>query len=35
MQTKAEIYQNRTDCKDEFFWGTSMAQIKKYETNES
>ena len=29
MQTKAEIYQNRTDYKDEFFRGTSVAQIRK------
>ena len=35
MQKKAEICQNRTDRKDEFFRGTSIDQIKKWSTNES
>ena len=35
MQILAEICQNRTSGKDEFFRGTSVAQIKKWETNES
>ena len=35
MQILAEICQNRTAGKDEFFRGTSVAQIKNCETNES
>ena len=34
MQKMAEIYQNRTAGKDEFFRKSSVAQIKKCETNE-
>ena len=35
MQINAEICQNRIDRKDEFFRGTSIAQIKKWSTNKS
>jgi hypothetical protein len=31
----AEIRQNRTAGKDQFFWKSSVAQIEKCETNES
>ena len=35
MQILAEIYQNRTTGKDDFFQKISIAQIKKCKTNES
>ena len=35
MQILAEICQNRTAGKDKIFRGTFVAQIKKWETNES
>ena len=35
MQILAEICQNKTVGKDEFFQKSSVAQIKKCETNES
>jgi hypothetical protein len=35
MQIMAEIYQNRTAGKDQFFRKSSVAQIKKCKTNES
>ena len=35
MQILAEICQNRTTGKGEFFRGPSVAQIKKWSTNES
>jgi hypothetical protein len=36
MQIVAEIYQNRTAGKDQFFFRkSSVAQIKKCKTNES
>jgi hypothetical protein len=34
-QTVAEICQNRTADKGQFFWGPSVAQIEKCKTNES
>jgi hypothetical protein len=35
MQIMAEICQNRIAGKDLFFWGSSVAQLEKYKTNES
>ena len=35
MQILVEIRQNRTAGKDEFFRKSSVAQIKKFKTNES
>jgi hypothetical protein len=35
MQIVAEIYQNRTAGKDQFFQKSSVAQIEKCKTNES
>jgi hypothetical protein len=35
MQILAEICQNRTSGKDQFFQKSSVAQIKKCKTNES
>jgi hypothetical protein len=35
MQRVAEICQNRTSGKDQFFRKSSVAQMKKFKTNES
>jgi hypothetical protein len=35
MQIMAEIYQNRTAGKDQFFKKSSVAQIEKYRTNKN
>jgi hypothetical protein len=35
MQNMAEIYQNSTAGKDQFFQKSSVAQIEKCKTNES
>jgi hypothetical protein len=35
MQILAEICQNRTSGKDQFFWESPVAQIEKCKANES
>jgi hypothetical protein len=35
MQIVAEICQNKTTSKDQFFQKSSVAQIEKYKTNDS